>query len=277
MKTHPFRSAKHQSGLSMVDVMVGMVLALIGTIIIFQAFEVSERIKRVTTGGGDAQQNGAIAMLALERAVKLAGYGINASDVTAFPAPVPLVVTVNAASQPDSIAVTYRPPNSADCPATTPACSWEYGPFSPPDALTFALPPPLTKLNYCVIPDNLGHAKLVSRTVPCLNGAVPNGFAGSDPNDVILVDNVAQFKAQPLLDGSGMLIALQMVVVARNSQPESVRQGQAACDTTTGPLLWTGGQVDVSGMIGLGANDDWKCYHYRLFSVTVPLRNVIWS
>ncbi len=272
MRTLPFRSAKRQSGLSLVDVMVGMVLALIGTIIIFQAFSVSEQIKRVTTGGGDAQQNGAAALLALERAVKLAGYGINATDVTATPTPVALVVTANVATAPDSLTVTYRPPNSTDCPTTTPNCNWEYGPFTAADALTFALPPPLTTLNYCVINDNLGHSKLVSRTVACNVGT-----AGSDANDVVLVDNIAQFKTQTVLDGSGRMIALQMVIVARNSQPESIRQGQAACDTTTGTLPWPGGQVDVSGKVGLANTDDWKCYHYRVFSVTVPLRNVIWS
>ncbi|HEY5994757.1 MAG TPA: hypothetical protein VIU46_09190 [Gallionellaceae bacterium] len=276
MKPFSFRSGNRQSGFSLVDVMVGMVLALIGTIIIFQAFEVSEKIKRVTTGGGDAQQNGAQALLALSRAVKLAGYGVNASDVLATPAPVPLAITTNAATVPDSITITYRPTNGGDCPTTTPNCSWEYGPFAPPDALTFALPPPLTTLNYCVILDNNGRSHLVSRTVAC--GA---GVAGSDANDTVLVDNIAQFKALPVQDATGRLIALQMVVVARNSQPERPQPGQNACNIATAPLPWSGGAVDVSGAVGLPpglpVGEDWMCYHYRVFSVTVPLRNVIWS
>ena len=36
-------------------------------IVIFQVFEASEGIKRTTTSGGDAQQNGAIALYSMAR------------------------------------------------------------------------------------------------------------------------------------------------------------------------------------------------------------------
>ncbi|HMH18403.1 MAG TPA: PilW family protein [Burkholderiales bacterium] len=64
-------------GFSMVELMVAMVIGLIGMIIIFQVFEVSEGIKRTTTGGGDAQQSGAIAMYVLEHEVRNSGMGFN--------------------------------------------------------------------------------------------------------------------------------------------------------------------------------------------------------
>ena len=57
--------------------MVAMVIGLIGMVIIFQVFEVSEGIKRTTTSGGDAQQNGAIAMYVLEHDVRNSGMGFN--------------------------------------------------------------------------------------------------------------------------------------------------------------------------------------------------------
>lgn len=64
-------------GFSLVELMVGMVIALIGTVVIFQVFEVSEGIKRTSTSGGDAQQFGALALFSLERDLRMAGYGIN--------------------------------------------------------------------------------------------------------------------------------------------------------------------------------------------------------
>lgn len=262
-------SEQRQAGFSLVDVMVGMVLGLIGTIIIFQVFEASERIKRSTTGGGDAQQNGIAALFALQHGVRQAGYGINASDVLATPAPVPLAVTTVAANLPDDLAITYRPSNSADCPATTPNCAWEYGPFSANSNLIFSLPPPLTVLNYCVN----SSAQLITRTVACV---APPAATPPDPNDVVLVDGIAQLKALPVVDATGTTVAMQLAIVARNSQPEKPDPATNLCNTTTSAPAWAGGTVDLSGKVGLAASDDWKCYRYKLFSVTVPMRNVLW-
>ena len=61
----------------MVELLVAMLIGLIGMIIIFQVFEVSESIKRSTTSGGDAQQNGVIALYSMERDFKNAGMGFN--------------------------------------------------------------------------------------------------------------------------------------------------------------------------------------------------------
>jgi type IV pilus assembly protein PilW len=70
-------SNRLQRGVSMVELMVAMTISLIGTIIIFQVFEASEGIKRTTSSGGDAQQNGAIALYSIERDLRNAGMGIN--------------------------------------------------------------------------------------------------------------------------------------------------------------------------------------------------------
>ena len=64
-------------GFSMVELMVAMVISLIGVIIIFQVFEVSEGVRRTSTSGGDAQQNGAVALYFMERDLRNAGMGIN--------------------------------------------------------------------------------------------------------------------------------------------------------------------------------------------------------
>jgi type IV pilus assembly protein PilW len=61
----------------MVELMVAMVIALIGVIIIFQVYEASEGVRRTTTAGGDAQQNGAVALYFMERDLRNAGMGVN--------------------------------------------------------------------------------------------------------------------------------------------------------------------------------------------------------
>ncbi|TMG93273.1 MAG: prepilin-type N-terminal cleavage/methylation domain-containing protein, partial [Betaproteobacteria bacterium] len=74
------RASRHrvsERGFSMVELLVAMLIGLIGMIIIFQVFEVSENIKRSTTSGGDAQQNGVIALYTMERDFKNAGMGFN--------------------------------------------------------------------------------------------------------------------------------------------------------------------------------------------------------
>jgi type IV pilus assembly protein PilW len=71
------RTRRSAEGMSMVELMVAMAIALIGTIIIFQVFEVSEGIRRTTTSGGDAQQNGVIGLYVIENDLRNAGMGIN--------------------------------------------------------------------------------------------------------------------------------------------------------------------------------------------------------
>lgn len=56
--------------------MVGMVVGMIGIIIMMQLFSVTEGQKRTTTGAGDAQSAGAIALYGMQRDIRQAGYGI---------------------------------------------------------------------------------------------------------------------------------------------------------------------------------------------------------
>ena len=74
---HASQHRVFERGFSMVELLVAMLIGLIGMIIIFQVFEVSEGIKRSTTSGGDAQQNGVIALYTMERDFKNAGMGFN--------------------------------------------------------------------------------------------------------------------------------------------------------------------------------------------------------
>ena len=122
------RAPRRLRGFSMVELMVAMMIALIAVIIMFQVFETSEGVRRTTASGGDAQQNGTIALYTLQRDLRNAGMGINdttyagcplkgydsARTTPAFP-PVgvtmvlsPALITPGANAQtPDQLAVFY--------------------------------------------------------------------------------------------------------------------------------------------------------------------------
>jgi type IV pilus assembly protein PilW len=74
--------AKHNfpgqaAGFSLVELMVGVIIAIIGSIVIFQVFAVSEGYKRTSVAGSDAQQGGVIALYSIERDLRIAGFGVN--------------------------------------------------------------------------------------------------------------------------------------------------------------------------------------------------------
>jgi type IV pilus assembly protein PilW len=71
------RRPQQSRGFTLVELMVAMLIALFGIIAVSQVFAVSERQKRVTTGGSNTQQNGSIALMSMERTIRMAGYGFN--------------------------------------------------------------------------------------------------------------------------------------------------------------------------------------------------------
>ena len=71
---------KRAAGFSMVELMVAIVISLVGSIVVFQVYAVFEGQKRTTTSGGDAQSNAALALFAIEREARMAGYGMNNVD-----------------------------------------------------------------------------------------------------------------------------------------------------------------------------------------------------
>lgn len=125
-------NAGRSRGFSLVEVMVAMLIGLIGTIVIFQTFAVSEAQRRTTTGGGDAQQNGLLALAGIERDARLSGFGINYANLygcttnlhdegppvrnTTF-AFVPAQITDGASGAPDSLTFAYGSSNKLVAPA----------------------------------------------------------------------------------------------------------------------------------------------------------------
>lgn len=71
-----YHSFSKQHGFGLVEIMVGLIIGMITSIIVFQVFEVTERQKRTTTGGADAQTNGAYSLYMMERDIRMAGFGL---------------------------------------------------------------------------------------------------------------------------------------------------------------------------------------------------------
>ena len=68
-----------QRGLSLVEIMVGMVIAMIGVVIIFQMLATSEERKRSASSGSDMQVTGIVSITALERDIREAGHGFSSA------------------------------------------------------------------------------------------------------------------------------------------------------------------------------------------------------
>lgn len=71
------KSSRRQQGFSLVEIMVGLVIGMAGTIIMLQMLSNSDAAKRTSGGANDAQMNGALALYSLEREIRASGYGIN--------------------------------------------------------------------------------------------------------------------------------------------------------------------------------------------------------
>src|SRR5690606_20378933 len=106
-RRNPLARAR-QSGLSLVEIMVGVLIGMIGIIVIFQMLATSEERKRTASAGSDVQVTGIIALSTLERDVREAGYGFSSAAYDTGITPV-MGCTVNAFdSGRPTTAFTYR-------------------------------------------------------------------------------------------------------------------------------------------------------------------------
>jgi len=118
------RSPLAQRGMTLVEVMVGLAIGMIGMLVIFQTVSVWDARTRATTAGTDSQMTGAIAMFSIERDLRLAGQGFgtaalnvmgctvtgfdqNASAPLSFPLAPVIIVDNDGIGQPDEIATLY--------------------------------------------------------------------------------------------------------------------------------------------------------------------------
>lgn len=118
-----------QRGMSLIEIMVGMLVGLIGSVVIFQMYSIADARKRTVSAGSDMDISGRLGLMVLERDLQLAGYGLGSAaagsagavlgcNVTAFDSQrpgaqdfsyplVPVLIQDGAAGAPDTL-VTLR-------------------------------------------------------------------------------------------------------------------------------------------------------------------------
>ena len=61
-----------QRGMSLIEIMVGVVIGLIGCVVIFQMYMVAEGRKRTVSSGSDMEISGRLGLMSLERDLQAA-------------------------------------------------------------------------------------------------------------------------------------------------------------------------------------------------------------
>lgn len=64
-----------QTGFSLIEILVALLIGMIGIIVMMQVFSLSEERKRTTSAGGEAQNNAVIALDGMQRDIGQSGYG----------------------------------------------------------------------------------------------------------------------------------------------------------------------------------------------------------
>lgn len=145
---------RRQGGMSLVEILVGVLIGMIGVVMIFQVLAVAEQRKRSTVQGGAAQTAGAVALYTLQRDLQVAGLGFGTAqfrqigcNVRVWDASrptdsaankldfklVPILITDGASDAPDTISVFWANPTQFVTSGTD-LKAWTNSPTStPPD------------------------------------------------------------------------------------------------------------------------------------------------
>lgn len=100
------RNHRFQVGLSLVELLIGLIIGLVATLAISNLFSGFEARKRMIAGGADAQSSGVLAMYYMQRDAQNAGYGLplyNSSD------PSPLLCPINTSINQGGVVINLSP------------------------------------------------------------------------------------------------------------------------------------------------------------------------
>lgn len=239
------RNHRHIQGFSLVEIMVGMVIAMLGIIIMMQMFAIFEGQKRTTTGGDDALNAGAIALYGIQQNVQQAGYCFSATPPTQAaigtlrPAMIdvaPLNNTTIRDANTNTIVITY---GNDSCP--------------PESASGVASSATLNMIAYAVRNGNLMQCDYLAAN--CATAA----------NWVQIAGDVVSLKAEC---NSGQ--AVRIALVTRNHQLEKTAV------TTVAPS-WSGSSaINLTGT-AVDPGFTWQNYRYKTFETLAPIRNTLWT
>ncbi len=200
MKTNKPLAACHQTGFSLIEVLVGLVIGLLATLVIMQVFSVFEGQKRTTTGVADAQTNGSIALYTIARELQMAGYGLLPVTDSAIKCVAPTIAAVATAAGVASISpVTIT--DGGDAGASD-SITIRYA-----DSPTAGTPVPITLVAGLAasIPNNLG----------CAIGNIALILTGPTTCNVTTVTGLTDTTGVTLGDATGAIAGAQLACLGR--------------------------------------------------------------
>ena len=132
MHFNKYNGHRSERGFSLIEILIGSVVGMLGIVIIMKVFLVSEEQKRTTTGGADAVENGLMALFTMEQDIRMAGLGLvgtgcalvntydaNATPTTGSKAMWPAIINRDSpAAGSDSVSIMYSASPFGNIPST---------------------------------------------------------------------------------------------------------------------------------------------------------------
>jgi type IV pilus assembly protein PilW len=198
-----------QTGFGLAEILVGLVIGLLATLVILQVFSVFEGQKRTTEGNTDAQTSGNVALYSIKRDLEMAGYGLlpigvagvvdsplecsppnlnfNDSGVTSL-APVTITDGGTLAGASDIITIRYSTSQSGGSYSTIKAVG---------------------------VADNINNAKTftIGENMGCNVGDVAIAISGTGLCNLTAISGVSVVSASGVPDTSGISLATDISVV----------------------------------------------------------------
>jgi len=241
---HP--SFKPQHGFSLIDLMVGIVIALVAMLVVYQVFAVGEQFKRNTTSISEAQVNGLLASFAL--GLQLANSG-NALATSAQD----LAACDDQVAEPDltkRFAKSWRP---------LPILVFDGGAPGTPDSFL---------VNYSTSTNLVAPAPVIAAAGNTYVVQSPNGFhpiSGAERKDLIVAIQNAPFGA------TGLCAAARVESVVPSTTP--------ACMAAQGCVELTFNAAPLGGtpysVFNMGAADDAQKIGYDIDTAKNVLRGTV--
>lgn len=104
------------------------------------------------------------------------------------------------------------------------------------------------------------------------------------PRDTLADDGIVDRYTTDTPAKWSQVIAVRLAVVTRSLQPERPDPSTGDCNVTADwgdaayPAVWARGPDKPEGhAIDVRTQSNWRCYRYRVFESTVPLRNMLWK
>lgn len=212
MPTHA--DAHRQRGVTLIELMVGLLIGLLAVLVISQVMLNAEGQKRTTTSGADAQLTGTLAAYTLQRDLEMAGYGLATSGIglgctvrslrftagnggaNRTLAPV-VIADGGSAGQPDTLRIYAASKSSFSVPTRVtndhPLAGAGVGEFVvnnmvgvQPGDLLVAVPNPPNASNLCTVFRYAGTGSVAGTTIPHASGAASDPTNWNTPQASLL-------------------------------------------------------------------------------------------